>query len=213
MIAYPPTQWVRWHQCHRNAHHHKVSRARQAPGGHAPRSGAGVRCPPRRVAGTRWTWLRASTRPTRSAVWPTASSRCPAPVPSAPAYSGHRTGGAGPLAARRQSLHADRTALSARPAHVADPGVDQRRGDGRGFWAAGAVGGRNDGLRQQPRPAVVGPSTPPTARPNGLCATGLSAADSAVVGTGGLIIAGGGRTPTGGDQGLRRPRRRRVAPR
>ena len=53
MLSFPPTQWIRWRNAgDRPADDTADSRARPAAGGHAPRSGAGVRRAPRHVVGT-----------------------------------------------------------------------------------------------------------------------------------------------------------------
>ena len=105
MLSFPPTQWIRWRQpVIGMPTTPRILGARPAAGGHAPRSGAGVRRPPRH-GGRHAAGSRGGRRPHRCAARaaPTASPARPrCPVAAAPAFSpatGRR--GARAVAARR----------------------------------------------------------------------------------------------------------------
>ena len=173
------------HQCHRNAHHGKVSRRRATAGGDPPGSGAGLRLPPRcgvGIAGGSGRRRRPHRPDARThrlcAVAARLPGGCRAGVLDGQQNRRHRG-----VATRCGGLDLDRAALSAGAESAVVAVVDQRGGDRRSAGPSGVLRRREDGVRQRPGPSAVGAQRRGR-QPEMVCAAGISASDPAVGGSG-----------------------------
>ena len=194
MIAYPPTQWVRWRT---NVIGMPTTTRFLAPGQLLVVTHLGqvlvFDAHRGEVAGTPLDLVEGvnPTDPFRG-LTDCQQSLPGCPVAAPPAYSRQAESQCSACGSPAPRPRCSRPALSARPVGAADAGVDQRRGGRRCTGQPGALPGRRDGLHQWTRQPVVGAQRS-RRQAEMVCSTGVSAADTAVsLAPGGLIIAGGG---------------------